>query len=329
MDTIQSRRAKAQASGNLQTTKEQTVIVEEKIIKIEPANPQVVYVPTYNPTVVYGAWPYPAYPPYSYYPPGYVATTAAFSFAAGVAMGAAWGYAWGGCNWNGGDVDVDVNRNTTINNNINRDQAKQKLQERGQVNQAGQGKWQHSPENRKGVSYRDQERQRNSTGQVATTRSSQGRSFADGRTRADSTFTEAESETAAGLETEVGLAIAAERAVKEELAIAEVPVALAIVEGRVIEVARVKSPAVAGPVEGAARSGAGAFEGVDRGGSSARSASQRGSASRGSSGGGGEGPAGAAAREVEAAEVEAAEDGTRDRLVPLSAVSFRVGKMEH
>ena len=75
MDTIQSLRAKAQASGNLKTTKEQTVIVEEKIIKIEPANPQVIYVPSYNPTVVYGAWPYPAYPPYSYYPPGYVASS--------------------------------------------------------------------------------------------------------------------------------------------------------------------------------------------------------------------------------------------------------------
>ena len=73
LDTIQSLRAKAQAAGNLKTTKEQTVIVEEKIIKIEPASPQVIYVPTYNPTVVYGAWPYPAYPPYSYYPPGYVA----------------------------------------------------------------------------------------------------------------------------------------------------------------------------------------------------------------------------------------------------------------
>src|SRR4029077_4985682 len=71
LDTIQSLRAKAQASGNLKTTKEQTVTVETKIIKIEPANPQVIYVPTYNPTVVYGAWPYPAYPPYAYYPPGY------------------------------------------------------------------------------------------------------------------------------------------------------------------------------------------------------------------------------------------------------------------
>src|SRR5262249_56161612 len=91
LDTIQSLRAKAQASGNLKTTKEQTVIVEEKIIKIEPAHPQAIYVPTYNPTVVYGAWPYPAYPPYYYYPPGYVAGSM-FAFAAGVGLGMAWGY---------------------------------------------------------------------------------------------------------------------------------------------------------------------------------------------------------------------------------------------
>ena len=63
MDAVQRLRAKAQAAGNLQTTEQQKVIVEEKVIKIEPASPQVVYVPTYNPTVVYGAWPYPAYPP--------------------------------------------------------------------------------------------------------------------------------------------------------------------------------------------------------------------------------------------------------------------------
>ena len=93
LDTIQSLRVKAQSAGHLESNKEQKVIVEEKIIKIEPANPQVVYVPTYNPTVVYGAWPYPAYPPYYYYPPGYVATSM-MAFGAGVAMGAAWGYAW-------------------------------------------------------------------------------------------------------------------------------------------------------------------------------------------------------------------------------------------
>src|SRR5258705_10223976 len=123
-------RARAKASGNLKTTKEQPVIVEKKIIKIEPANPQVVYVPTYNPTVVYGAWPYPAYPPYYYYPPGYVASSMMW-FGAGMAMGAAWGYAWGNCNWGGGDVDIDVNRNFNSNRNIDRGQHAQNLPSRG------------------------------------------------------------------------------------------------------------------------------------------------------------------------------------------------------
>jgi hypothetical protein len=158
LDAIQRLRAKAQAQGNLKTTKEQTVIVEQPaaqttVIKIEPTNPQVVYVPTYNPTVVYGAWPYPAYPPYAYYPPGYVAATAAFSFTAGVALGAAWGYAWGGCNWRGGDVDININRNTNFNTNINRQRYQANFQARG-LN--AQGAWQHDASHRRGVAYRDQ-----------------------------------------------------------------------------------------------------------------------------------------------------------------------------
>lgn len=162
MDTVQSLRKKAEASGSLKTTKEQTVIVEKETqtIVIQPANPQVIYVPTYNPTVVYGTWAYPAYPPYPVYPPGYVATTAAFSFAAGAAVGAAWGYAWGHSNWHGGDVNINYNQNTNINNNINRDKYKQQGQwqgQRGQGGQAGQGnKWQHDASHRGGVSYRDQ-----------------------------------------------------------------------------------------------------------------------------------------------------------------------------
>jgi hypothetical protein len=151
MNTVQILRKKAQDSGNLKTTTEQKVVVQEKTIVIEPASPQVVYVPTYNPTVVYGAWAYPSYPPYYYYPPGYVAG-AAFTFAAGVALGAAWGYAWGGCNWRGGDVNVNVNRNTNYNNNINRNNYANKVT----GGQGGQGKWQHNPEHRKGVAYKDQ-----------------------------------------------------------------------------------------------------------------------------------------------------------------------------
>jgi hypothetical protein len=71
MASVQRLRKKAQESGNLKTTKEQKVVVEKetKVIVIESASPQVVYVPTYNPVVVYGAWPYPAYPPAPVYPP--------------------------------------------------------------------------------------------------------------------------------------------------------------------------------------------------------------------------------------------------------------------
>jgi hypothetical protein len=149
MATVQNLRKKAAEAGTLKTTKEQKVVVEQETIVIESASPQVVYVPTYNPTVVYGTWPYPAYPPATYYPPGYVAGTAMLSFGVGMAVGAAWGYGWGHCDWHGGDVDVDVNRNTNINNNINRgNYAKQY--------QGGRGNWQHNPEHRKGVSYRDQ-----------------------------------------------------------------------------------------------------------------------------------------------------------------------------
>ena len=155
MGTVQKLRAKAEAEGNLKTTKEQKVIVEKETqtIIIEPANPEVVYVPAYNPTVVYGGWPYPAYPPYYYYPPGYVAGAAAYSFVAGVAIGAAWGYAWGGCNWHGGDIDIDIDRNFNRNTNIDRGQYKNQMQGRGE---GGKGSWQHNPQHRQGVAYRDQ-----------------------------------------------------------------------------------------------------------------------------------------------------------------------------
>ncbi len=154
MNTIQKLRKKADAEGNLKTTKEQKVIVEKETqtIVIESASPEVIYVPSYNPTVVYGAWPYPAYPPYYYYPPGYAAGAAFFGFAAGVAVGAAWGYAWGHCDWHGGDVNIDVDRNRNVNNNIDRGKY---AQQRGQ-GQGGKGNWQHNPDHRKGVSYRDQ-----------------------------------------------------------------------------------------------------------------------------------------------------------------------------
>src|SRR5437763_4871905 len=70
-DSIQRLRAKAQAAGNLQSTPQQTVTTQGSGDNVQyviaPTDPQVVYVPSYNPGWVYGSWPYPAYPP-TYYP---------------------------------------------------------------------------------------------------------------------------------------------------------------------------------------------------------------------------------------------------------------------
>ena len=105
MDAIQRLRAKAQANGKLETTEQQTVTVTQEagqqVIEIEPASPDVVYVPYYDPAVVYGEWPYPEYPPYYYPPPaGYVVGGA-------IATGLAWGIAYAIAREIWDDIDWD------------------------------------------------------------------------------------------------------------------------------------------------------------------------------------------------------------------------------
>jgi len=149
LDAVQRLRAKAQTAGNLKSNEQQKVIVEaaapqQTVIKIEPAQRDVIYVPAYDPTVVYGTWPYPYYPPYywppySYYYPGYYPG----AFAAGVFWGAAIGsILWGGCNWGGGDININTDRFNQVNHNRQIDRS--------------QNKFQHNAANRKGVPYRDQ-----------------------------------------------------------------------------------------------------------------------------------------------------------------------------
>jgi Protein of unknown function (DUF3300) len=106
---------------------------------------------------VYGPWPYPAYPPYYPYPPGYFAA-GAMMFGAGVAVGAAM---WGDCDWNGGEVNINNSNANNFSNTVNnRTEARNRVEHRagsGGSGTAGQnrGKWQHKPEHRKGVQYRD------------------------------------------------------------------------------------------------------------------------------------------------------------------------------
>ena len=68
MDAVQKLRQKAEAAGNLKIDRAEKVVIKGEAIEIEPANPEVVYVPRYDPVVVYGPWWYPAYPPLRLFP---------------------------------------------------------------------------------------------------------------------------------------------------------------------------------------------------------------------------------------------------------------------
>lgn len=162
MGGVQRLRHQAQAAGNLQSNQYQNVTVQTApapasggsstqvvtasspptTIIIEPADPQVVYVPSYNPTTTYGTWAYPASPPVYYPPPPMYypgsALVAGLAFGTGVAIVAS---LWGDCDWDNNDIDIDVNRynNINANNRITNNQ----------------NKWQHNAANRDGVPYRD------------------------------------------------------------------------------------------------------------------------------------------------------------------------------
>src|SRR2546426_3696870 len=92
MNAIQALRKRAQDAGTLKTTTQENVTTQGPTIIIEPANPQVVYLPEYDPWIVYGA-------PLAVYP-GYIAGPwigAPFiSFGTGFPI---WGFDWGWPAW--------------------------------------------------------------------------------------------------------------------------------------------------------------------------------------------------------------------------------------
>jgi uncharacterized membrane protein YgcG len=103
MDAIQVMRQRAQGAGNLKTTPQQTVTTQGSTIIVQPADPEVVYVPAYNPWMVYGgpimAWP-------GWYPyPGIWFGGPYLSFGMGFGIGYFGGFGWGwnhwGFNWGG------------------------------------------------------------------------------------------------------------------------------------------------------------------------------------------------------------------------------------
>ncbi len=134
MDAIQRLRSKAYDNKKLVTNKQQKVSVQtqenKQVVVIELADPNTIYVPYYDPAVVYGAWPYDSYPPYYFEPPPYIGAgliTAGLAFGTGWAIGR-WGNYWGGgCNW--GNRNLYINHFNRTNN------------------------WQHNPTHRQGVRY--------------------------------------------------------------------------------------------------------------------------------------------------------------------------------
>ena len=181
MNAVQRMRQKALDSGNLKTCSQQIVQTQDldngqQVIVIQQANPQVVYVPSYDPTVVFGAPAYP-YPPFYY--PGYIAGSA-LSFGIGVALGSTWGGSWGyNCGWSHGNVNVNYNNNynriaanngnsfsrnnynnVTVNNvnNVKGGSVNKANIQRGTINagnQTGSSNWQHNPQHRGGAPYGD------------------------------------------------------------------------------------------------------------------------------------------------------------------------------
>jgi hypothetical protein len=144
MDAIQRLRMKAQANNKLASNEQQAVSTQQQdgrqVIVIAPTQPNTIYVPYYDPAVVYGPWPYPASPPYYWPAPGYIAAgviATGLAFGAGYALGR-WvggGYWGGGFNWGGNNINI--NRNININN----------------INRGNGNNWVHNPVHRQGVRY--------------------------------------------------------------------------------------------------------------------------------------------------------------------------------
>jgi len=139
MGMVQELRAKAYAQGNLTTTPEQKVVVEQEAIVIEPTNPTVIYVPYYDPFYIYGPWWYPAYPPYYWGPTG-ISLGIGMSFWPGVQFGFSWG-SWSYFDWPHHYVYIHAHERPRY---VRHDHW-----------YAKPGRWVHSPAHRRGVAYRD------------------------------------------------------------------------------------------------------------------------------------------------------------------------------
>jgi len=125
MDAVQVMRQRAEQAGNLKDTPQQSVETQGSTIVIQPADPEIVYVPAYDPWLVYG-YPIVAWP--GWYPyPGIWYGGPYLSFGVGFGIGFFGGYGWGWNHWGSDwhhryivhDHDRYYSRSTTFYNRNN------------------------------------------------------------------------------------------------------------------------------------------------------------------------------------------------------------------
>ncbi len=135
MDAVQVMRRRAQSAGNLTSSPQQTVTAQGQTIVIEPVDPEVVYVPEYDPWIVYGP-PVVMWPGWYWYP-GLFVVGPGVSFGLGFGLGLFAGYGWGWPHWgfDWRDRRVIYNHNTYISHS-------RTFVNRGQFN-SGHGNFNH------------------------------------------------------------------------------------------------------------------------------------------------------------------------------------------
>jgi hypothetical protein len=147
MNAVQSMRAQARAEGKLNSSPQETVTTQtqggQSVIEIQPANPQVVYVPAYNPEYIWGP------PVYGYYPPLYYPEVGfGFGFGSGIYIGGFFGgLGWGGWGWGPSWFGHSIYTNGYFFNHYG-------YNGYGGVGYfGGRGGWAHDPGHRLGVPY--------------------------------------------------------------------------------------------------------------------------------------------------------------------------------
>jgi len=140
MNAIQELRQRAQAAGTLASTPQQHVSTEDQEITIEPPNPDVVYVPAYNPWCIYGAWQNAEYPPFYFgdWTGTCLAADDVMAFGIGIYPFGFW--AWAYPEWRRHHIGVNSERFGQFH---------ESHEHPGDI-------WQHDPVHRHGVPYRNQ-----------------------------------------------------------------------------------------------------------------------------------------------------------------------------